>query len=299
MMIRMTGLMVALAAGIGCLLVASAASGQDKTSPAAAKLSRLLDKHPEADANKDGTLTVEEAQAYFQDKRGPGKGGSGLGKGGPGPGPWGKGDPAQMLKMHPEWDTNADASLSEEEIQAGRSAMWGMSREEVAAKILEKHPEADTDGDGKLSPEEFAAFHRGRPGAPPIAPWAGLDRLIEQFTEADLDGNGQLSKDELIKFRQKFGPPPGAGAGIGLRFGQRGDRPIPEAARIRMLENHPDADADKDGKLSDTEMKAFWEQNRGKLGLGRGPADKAGKGIGEGKGRQGKGPRGNRGAVEP
>ncbi len=298
MMIRATGLMVTLTAGIGCLLVASTASGQDKAGPPAAKLSKILEKYPDADANKDGTLTAEEARAYLQDKRGPGKGGLGLGKGGRGPGPWGMGDPAQMLKMHPEWDTNADGSLSDEEIQAGRSAMWGMSREEVAAKILEKHPEADTDGDGKLSPEEFAAFHRGKPGGPPVAPWAGLDRLIEQFDQADLDGDGQLSKDELIKFRQKCGPVAGAEAGMGPRFGARGDGPIREQARVRMLENHPEADTDKDGKLSDAELKAFWEQNRGKLGLGKGPADKpAGKGPGEVKGRQGKGPKGGRGTA--
>lgn len=291
MLLRLNGWMVALAAGVGCLLVTSAVFGQGKADPKAAKLSKLLEKHPDADANKDGKLTVEEAEAYLQAKRGPGKGGLGLGMRGPGPGPWGKGDPAQMLKMHPEWDTNGDGALSDEEIEAGRSAMWGMSREEVAAKILEKHPEADTDGDGKLSPEEFAAFHRGRPGGPPVAPWAGLDRLIEQFAEADLDGNGELSKDELIKFRQKFGPP--WGAGMGLRLGQFGDRPIPEQARAKMLENHPEADTDKDGKLSDAEMKTFWEQNRGKLGLGKG--ERAGKGLGEGKGRQGKGARGGQG----
>ncbi|MGQ9650718.1 MAG: EF-hand domain-containing protein [Phycisphaerae bacterium] len=295
MMIRLNGWMVASVAGIGWILVTSAVFGQDKADPKAAKLSKLLEKHPDADANKDGKLTVEEAQAYRQANRGPGKGGLGLGMRGPGPGPWGKGDRAQMFKMHPEWDINGDGTLSDEEIEAGRSAMWGMSREEVAAKIIEKHPEADTDGDGKLSPEEFAAFHGGRPGGPPVAPWAGLDRLIEQFAEADLDGNGQLSKDELIKFRQKFGRAPWAGAGLGPRFGRPGDRPIPEQARAKMLENHPEADTDKDGKLSDAEMKAFWEQNRGKLGLGKG--DKASKGLGEGKGRQGKGARGGQGAT--
>jgi len=283
---RMNRVFLGVVACGGLLLATSWALAQDKAAPSAEKLTRLLQKHPEADANKDGTLTAEEAQAYFKDKGGFGKGGPG------GRGPMGFGDPAQMLKMHPDWDTNKDGTLSEDEIKAGREAMRNMTREEMAAQILKQHPEADTDGDGVLSPEEFAAFHKGRPGGPPAAPWAGLDRLIEQFAKADLDGNGQLSKEELIKFRQQFGPPPGAGAGPGMGFGGFGPpdgRPIPEKARAKMLENHPEADTDKDGKLSDAEMKAFWEQNRGKSGLGKGPADKAGKGPGEGKGRHGKG----------
>ncbi len=275
----------------GLLLAASWAMAQDKAAPSAEKLAKLLQKYPEADANKDGTLTAEEAKAYLKSKGGAGKGAPG------GLGPKGFGDPAQMLKMHPDWDTNKDGTLSEEEINAGRESMRNMTREEMAAKILKLHPEADKDGDGVLSPEEFAAFQKGRPMGPP-PPWVGLDRLIEQFDKADLDGNGQLSKEELIKFRQQFGPP-GPG-GPGMRFGAGGppmDRPIPEEARAKMLKKHPEADTDKDGKLSDEEMRAFWEQNRGKLGPGQGPPEKAGKGPGEGKGRHGKRAKGNQDAA--
>lgn len=283
-------IMLTVACG-GMLLAASWAMGQDKQAPSAEKLSRLLQKHPDADANKDGTLTAEEAKAYMQSRTRPGKGGPG----GVGGGMMGFGDPATILKNHPEWDTNKDGVLSDEEIRAGRAAMWGMSRQEMEAKILEQHPEADTDKDGKLSPEEFAAFRAKNPGPPfghPMPPALALDLLIERFAEADLDGNGQLSKDELIKFREKFGPGPGMGPGFG-GLGPPWDRPIPEQARARILEKHPQADTDKDGKLSDAELKAFWEQQRGQ---GKGWGDKAGKGPGEGKGRHGKGAKGGQGA---
>src|SRR5512138_536609 len=86
----------------GLLLAASWALAQDKADPRAEKLAKVLQKYPEADANKDGTLTAEEAQAYFKSKGKAGKGAPG------GPGPKGFGDPAQMLKMHPDWDTNKD-----------------------------------------------------------------------------------------------------------------------------------------------------------------------------------------------
>lgn len=282
---HVTGWIAAMAACGGLLLVTSLALGQDKGTPSADRLAKLLEKHPEADANKDGTLSADEAKEYFKNKGGFGKGGPG------GAGPMAHGDPAQVLKMHPDWDTDKDGKLSEDEMRAGRASFWSGTREEMAAKILKDHPEADTDGDGKLSQEEFAAFRGGRPFGPgPMAPFAGLDRLIEKFADADLDGNGQLSKEELIKFRQQFGPPPGAGPGLGAGPFRGG--PIPEQARSRMLEKHPDADTDKDGKLSDAEVKAFWEKNKGEFGPGKGPADKAGKGPGQGKGRQGKGAKG-------
>ena len=254
----------------------------------------MLQKHPEADANKDGTLTAEEAKAFFQNKGGRGRGGPG-GPGGFG-GPMGAGDPAHMLKNHPEWDTNKDGTLSEDEIQAGRAAMWNMSKEEIAARILKEHPEADTDGDGKLSPEEFAAFRAKNPMPPfgrPMPPALALDQLIERFDEADLNHDGQLSKEELVKFRQQFGP--GLGMGPGMGGPPMDPAKVPEQARAKILEKHPTADTDKNGKLSDEELKAFWEQNRGKFGpgAGKGPGDAPGRGPGEGKGRHGKGPKGD------
>lgn len=289
-LIRVIGAAAACAA---LLLVVSWAWGQDKAGPPADKLSKLLQKHPDADANKDGTLTPEEARAYMQSKgTRPGKGGPG----GVGGGMMGFGDPAQIIKNHPEWDTNKDGTLTDEEIRAGRAAMWGMNREEMEAKILKEHPEADTNGDGKLSPDEFAALRAkgwvppfGRPMPPALA----LDQLIERFAEADLDGNGQLSKEELIKFRQQFGPGPGVKGGFG-GFGPPGDRPIPEQARAKILKKHPEADTDKDGTLSEAEAKVFMEQQRGQ---GKGWGVKAGKGPGDGKGRHGKGPKGAEGGA--
>jgi Ca2+-binding EF-hand superfamily protein len=290
---RLIRVVEAAAACAAVLVIVSWAWGQDKAGPSADKLSKILQKYPEADANKDGVLTAEEARAYMQSKGPkPGKGGPG----GVGGGMMGLGDPAEVIKNHPDWDTNKDGKLSDEEIRAGRAAMFNMSREEMEAKILKEHPDADTNGDGKLSPEEFAAF-RAKMGGPPFGrgmpPAFALDQLIERFAEADLDGNGQLSKEELVKFRQKLGPGPGMPGGFG-GFGPPKDRPIPEEARAKILQKHPEADTDKDGKLSDAEAKAFMEQQRG---LGKGPDGKPGKGPGDGKGRHGKGSKGAPGAA--
>jgi Ca2+-binding EF-hand superfamily protein len=220
----------------GLIIGIGTAAGQNPSGGGADRQARMLEKHPEADANQDGQISREEWQKYQQSKGGGSKGPrrfEGKGFGGPvtrpagGPG-WGRPDPQMLLERHPELDTNGDGKLSDEEMKAGR--------EKLRQEMMQRHG--------------------------PPAPV--MDALIRNFDKFDADSNGQLSKEELIQAREKmlsgplgpgFGGPPGAGFG-----GPGGPR---EGAPAKMLlERHPEADTDKDGKLSDEEIKAFRETTR-------------------------------------
>jgi len=97
------------------------------------------------------------------------------------------------------------------------------SRPDRRAKMLEKFPEADADNDGTLTREEIRAFHRARRGQDAGAP-----------------PEGGASDDRSAKWRHrgKFGKPDPA----------------------KLLERHPELDTDKDGVLSDEEMRAAREK---------------------------------------
>ncbi len=232
-MLRKRLVSLSLIAGIVGLTwaVAMAADGQG---PPSDKAARMLEKHPEADANKDGKLSLDEWAKYRQNRKGAGQGpageaGQGQQRGGPGD--W-KPDPERLLKAHPELDTNQDGKLSDEEMQAGR--------------------------------EQFMAMRRqGGPGMGP-PPAAGLDMLLKRFDEADTDRNGQLSKDEIAAFKGKLPPfgPAGPGPGFG---GPGGPGPWRAGMAEDLLKNNPEADTNKDGTLSPDEMRALMKGNPGAM----------------------------------
>jgi Ca2+-binding EF-hand superfamily protein len=122
----------------------------------------------------------------------------------------------ELLAAHPQLDTDGDGALSPEEMRAGSSVV----EEFAMAKVLASNPQADTDGDGKLSREEFRAFQSRRMGGPPQSPAASLDWILENFERIDADGNGQLTVAELQQFRRQFDRDQrGRRVGAGVREG--------------------------------------------------------------------------------
>jgi Ca2+-binding EF-hand superfamily protein len=226
------------------------------------RLSRMLERHPEADTNEDGVLTREEAKEFFK-KNPPPR--DGLGHG---PGPRGfKGDPQKILETNPEADTDGDGKLSREEHRAFMEAR----RAEGLKELLAAHPELDKDGDGQLSVEERKA------GSDTIKAFVRekmSQRILEAHPEADADGDGKLSEEEWAAVK---------GAGKGPGPGQHGPRnPVQW-----VIDNFDKVDADSDGKITKDELTQFkatmpeW-----------GPAGH--KGFGFQKGAGPKGPRGNK-----
>ena len=217
-----------LVAGAGlCLLLGLQAFAQDAAKTGKSKEAKILEKHPEADTDGDGTLSAEEIKKFMASRQGK----------------WqGRGGPRGM----------------------GGKGMRGPHWRPDPAKVLEQHPELDTDGDGKLSPEEMKAGRKelGPPPAggsfPPKSRM--LDIVLDNFDKIDKDGNGQLSKDEITKFKAELPPPPPPGA-PGMGPGS----PPPGAPHQRMLERFPEADTDGDGKLSEEEMKAAREEGRNRM----------------------------------
>ena len=115
-------------------------------------LDMILRHFDEIDTDHSGQLSKDEITAFKAKliERGPAGGPRGFG--GPG-GPHGAEFAAELMKKHPEVDTDKDGKLSPEEIKAFHEKNLGAMRR----MFLEKHPEADTDKDGQLSDEEFNA----------------------------------------------------------------------------------------------------------------------------------------------
>lgn len=241
----------------------TALAGPEKGSVEERK-AQLLERHPEADTDGDGTLSDEEAQAFIGARHG-GKAGF---KGGPGPhrrGGKGFGNPEELLKEHPEADTDGDGKLSPEEHRALMSAR----RAGFVQDLLVAHPELDTDKDGQLSKEERRA---GRETIEAFLKSRMSEKILAQNPEADADSDGVLSAEEMLAFRQ------GAGRGKGPKAGG----PVQW-----LLDNFDKVDTNGDGMLSRAELEAAkesWAQM--KPGDGSGKSDRQFKG----KGRGGKGP---------
>ena len=149
------------------------------------------------------------------------------------------------------------------------------------AKILQKHPDADANKDGVLTPEEWHQYRqtteagktagtaqlkdkKDKSSGPSDQKLSHgsvgvLDLMLAHFEQIDTDGNGQLSKEEIAAFRAKLierGPAGLTGGAPGAEgHGSRGE------FAAALLKSHPEADTDKDGKLSPAEMKAFVEKN--------------------------------------
>jgi Ca2+-binding EF-hand superfamily protein len=240
--------MVALAGGTWLLAVGSA-MGQDANTIPQERQKQMLEKHPDADANNDGTLTRQELREYWQAHRGqrqgrregePGMGGP------PRPGRKGFGGPGKG--GHPQRGGPVFAG-------PGMGPGFGSPPEGPRLdKLLQRHPELDADKDGKLSPQEWQAA-REKLGPPPGGPhMAGpgmvfaLDMLLQRFDTADKDGNGQLSREEIAQLKEKLAAERPGPFGPGAGPGTCGKIP-PDC--------FADADTDKDGKLSPDEFKAL------------------------------------------
>ncbi|MHC4444191.1 MAG: EF-hand domain-containing protein [Planctomycetota bacterium] len=163
----------------------------------AARQAKLLEKFPDADADRNGILTNQEYRDFLS-KRSKAKrsGGSksGLLDG--------------LLQAHPELDTDGNGVLSKDERNAGRTTIGAYFQAKMAEKILAEHPEADLNGDGQLSPEESRAFRRKQASKQQQQIQVSLPQtigwLVKNFTKVDLDGNGELSKEELQSLKKKM-----------------------------------------------------------------------------------------------
>ncbi|MCH7813887.1 MAG: hypothetical protein IID40_07685 [Planctomycetes bacterium] len=100
-----------------------------------------LERHPEADANEDGTVSDGEWASFAEQAR-----------------------PRlldRLFAVAPEADADGNGTISDRELAAFRSERWAKVREHV----LSKNPDADTNGDGVLSEQEARAFMGSRDGS--------------------------------------------------------------------------------------------------------------------------------------
>jgi Ca2+-binding EF-hand superfamily protein len=217
------------------------------------------------DANSDGNLEPREF-------------GEAMARLGGGGGP----DPRQAEEMFDRWDANKDGKLVAEEVpERGR---------EMFARMLER---LDDDGDKSLTKEQFVRAMGGmrpQPGSPdgprPGGPMP-LGRVL------DADGNGELSADEIANAskalltldkngdgklgRDELGPPPPPFGGNApptdqiirrLKEGDKnGDGKIQKEEAPPFVANMFErVDANSDGALDESEIRALVERMRGRFG---------------------------------
>lgn len=227
-------------------------------------LAKILEHHPEADADGDGVLSQEEATAFVRSRHDEHAAMAHTGA-------LSEEHLAMILEHHPEADTDEDGVLSKEEAKAFIHSLHGdhhgmghadMLSEEHLAKILERHPEADTDEDGVLSKEEAKALiharhrahgdltickghdHHGGMHHAAVLSAEHRAKILEHHPEADTDGDGVLSDSELETIHSARA----------------------KEHHALILERHPEADTDGDGILSEEEAKAFMHSRHGAAG---------------------------------
>lgn len=149
-------------------------AGQGKGPGGLLDPARILEKHPEADTDKDGKLSPAEMRAYMKAHSDEVR--------------------AELLKRRPELDTNKDGVLSPEEFRAAREQIGPRVR--LDDVIMKRYPDADADKDGKLSDEEMKAV-REKHGEEIRA------AILKRFPKADLNGDGQISDEEFRAVREK------------------------------------------------------------------------------------------------
>ena len=128
-------------------------------------------------------------------------------------------------------------------------ATWAYAAEDTATTQSSVHPkalfaQADKDGDGKLNSSEFAQLQ-----ALHDAEMAKRQAARPDFATLDKDGDGLVSQDEMRAGMQAH-----RGGRHGGRAGQCGGEP-----RHGMLSQ---ADADKNGALSETEYQQLLKQRQ-------------------------------------
>jgi len=118
------------------------------------RLKKALARFPAADTNKDGVLTMQEAQAFMAARAGGGGQAQGQGQ-------EQNAYLKKVLERFPEADTNKDGVLSMQEAMALRSKMTGargQGKGRGGKKGRKRSIEADANRDGTLTPQEAAAF---------------------------------------------------------------------------------------------------------------------------------------------
>ncbi|MEP0841625.1 MAG: EF-hand domain-containing protein [Phycisphaerae bacterium] len=254
---------------------------------------RLLKKYPAMDADKDGKVTREEMRKYLSEQHaanrkdlakpetteeGPRRLNAGAAARRPGAGPAGLyPDPARLLRMHPEADTDKNGQLSPEEMRA-------FIREhgaELRAEILKRRPELDANKDGVLSEDELRAAREKEGGLRARL----VEMVLKRFPESDANKDGRLTPEELRAFMQANGDKVRAevlkrhprldrdGDGVlsqeefaaamraAAAAGGPGERVNRAQREKRILKSFPEADTDKDGRLSDEEFAAWRKQH--------------------------------------
>lgn len=119
--------------------------------------------------------------------------------------------------------------------QADKDGNGMLSREEAKAlPHLEKHfDEIDTNKDGQISKDEMRAFTKSRKQA-------RKHKAEERFSKADTDHDGSLTRDEADKG--------------GLK---------------RIAQNFDAIDANKDGKVTKEELRAYYRASMGERRQGK------------------------------
>ncbi len=119
--------------------------GEEGKKAAEARLANLLKEHPEADKNKDGTLSPEEAREWTRDH--PVLTPERL---------------AKLLKENPDADKNKDGKLTREEAWEHLKNHPPMPETRAIERLLKQNPDIDTDKDGKLSRSEWEEYVKNR-----------------------------------------------------------------------------------------------------------------------------------------
>lgn len=240
------------AGGPGGGMFAQADSDKDGRLTLAEAQASALAKFTEADANKDDQVDETEMRSMHERRGGPG-------------------GPGQMMK---HLDKNGDGKISKEE----------------APEMMRGHfDEIDANKDGLVDEAEMHAAHvqRGGPGGPgmikhldkngdgKVSKEEAPERMRGHFDEIDTNKDGQIEEQELQAMRQQRGGP---------------DRPEGTQAdgrRGAMMLKH--LDANNDGKVSQAEFTSKIPQWFAR-------ADANGDGVVTRDELQAKRPRGPRGA---
>lgn len=205
-MLRVTVLVVALLLVVSFLMTnesqslaqtaGQTGSGQGPVGQQQGGLDRakLLQRHPELDLDKNGTLSDEELKAARERLRI---------SGGPKSSNY-KPDPRMfswVVEHFAELDLDRNTQLSREELLKARDQYGAMTRGAAAGPdaILKQYPQADTNGDGKLSRDEYKAFMDSNPDAAKLI-------LLQRHPEADTNGDGTLSDEEYQAAQSKAKP---------------------------------------------------------------------------------------------